>query len=169
MDNHHADALFQIPKGYRTVEDDEDEIPWFILEGLEDEPYFAELDLTATLHFIKNDYAEIDQLLEMEDKKDSRFENISMEELFSSQHNDAFYSEINLRLNEGEKLSFKYDDDGLLVCTTHTDAQIVVSHSLEKHVLCINYYPILAVHPGGHKLYHRIRRHFYWPALAGDC
>ena len=33
----------------------------------------------------------------------------------------------------------------------------------------LNHRPKLAAHPGGRKLYYRIKRNFYWPALAVDC
>ena len=33
----------------------------------------------------------------------------------------------------------------------------------------LNHYPKLAGHPGGRKLYRKIRKHFYWPTLAVDC
>lgn len=69
----------------------------------------------------------------------------------------------------GGKLSFKHDDDGLLVRTVHADTQILVPHSLKKRFLYISLYPVLAGHRGGRNLYHRILRHFYWPALAIDC
>ena len=40
---------------------------------------------------------------------------------------------------------------------------------LKRRVLALNHYPVLAGHPGGRKLYNRIRHDFYWPALAADC
>lgn len=78
-----------------------------------------------------------------------------MEELLASQHNDAFCSENSPGINEGDKLSFKIDDDGLLISTIHADNQIVVPHSLKKRVLYINDYHVLADNPGGRTLYHR--------------
>lgn len=105
----------------------------------------------------------------MKDKKDTRFEKITMEERHASQHNDALCSEISRRLNEGEKSSFKNDDDGLLIRTIYADLQIAVPHTLKKRVIYISHYPVIAGHPGGRQIYYRIRHHFYWPALAADC
>ena len=42
-------------------------------------------------------------------------------------------------------------------------------HALKKRLLWLNHNPTLAGHPGDRKLYARVRRHFYWPALATDC
>ena len=168
-DNQHADALSRLLTASPTVDNDEDEIPSFLLEETNDDLYLETLDLHATVDFIEQDFDEEDHLLAIEKTKEPQFQKITMEELLSSQHNDAFCAEISRRLNGGEKLSFSHDDNGLLVRTTHPEHQIVVPHSLKKRVLYLNHYPVLAGHPGGRKLYHRIRRHFYWPALAVDC
>ena len=92
-----------------------------------------------------------------------------MEEILSAQLHDRLCSDTFIRLNEGEGSAFKIDDNGLLVRTVNPDPQIVVPHSLKKRVLMLNHRPKLAAHPGGRKLYYRIKRHFYRPALALDC
>ena len=101
--------------------------------------------------------------------KDVHFDQITLEEFVNAQLEDRFCADIHRRLNEGEGIAFGVDDNGLLVRTTQRDHQIVVPHSLKKHVLMLNHYPKVAGHPGGRKLYYRIKRHFYWPALAADC
>lgn len=123
-EDHHEDALSRLLTGYPTVEDDEYKIPSFILEEFEDDLDLAELYLTTTIYFIENDYEEVNQILEMEKER------FTMEELLASQHKDAFCSAISHLLNKGEKLSFKNDDDGLLVRTIHADT--VVPYSLKK-------------------------------------
>ena len=146
-ENHHTDAFSRLLSGPPTVEDGEDEIPSFLLEDIEEDPYTGTLDLNTTMDFIENDFAEGDQLLAAEERKDPRVEKITMEELLTSQHNDAFCAEISRRLNGGEKLSFSHDDNGLRVRTIHPEHQIVVPHSQKKRVLYLNHYPVLAGHP----------------------
>ena len=87
-----------------------------------------------------------------------------MDKLISAQLHDAFWSDVCRRLNEGEGLPFELNKDGLLVQTATPDQQIVISHALNKGVLCLNHNPTLAGHTGSRKLYARVRLHFYWPA-----
>ena len=82
---------------------------------------------------------------------------------------DRFCSEIRRRLNGGEVLAFEFDDDGVLIRTAEAGPQIVVPDTLKQRVLYANHYSKLAGHPGGRKLYYRLRRHYYWPAMAVDC
>ena len=120
--------------------------------------------------FLESDYEAIDHVLAVESKKEPlHFEPISMEEITVAQHSDNFCTDIARRLNEGVVLPFSHDENGLLVRAAFQSPQIVVPQELKKRVLFLNHYPSLAGHPGGRKLYHRIRRHFYWPALAIDC
>ena len=65
--------------------------------------------------------------------------------------------------------SFEVNDDGILVRSSDIGVQIVAPHSLKDRILHINHHSLLAGHPGGRKLYHKIRKDFYWPALAIDC
>lgn len=62
--------------------------------------------------------------------------------------------------------SFEIDDDGNLVRSSNKAIQIVILHALVDRILHFSYYLFLAGHLGGCKLYHRIRRDLYWPALA---
>ena len=71
---------------------------------------------------------------------------------------DSFCSEIRRVLNGGV-LAFKFDDDGILIRTAEAGPQIVVTDFLKQRVLYANHYSNLAGHPGGRKLYYRIRRH----------
>ena len=96
------------------------------------------------------------------------FEPISIEELLVAQQQDALCTDIRRKLDAGEAMSFKMNEDGLL-CRIMEHEQIVVPQSLRPRVLHIYHYARLSGHPGGRKLYHAIKRHFYWPALAVDC
>lgn len=40
---------------------------------------------------------------------------------------------------------------------------------LKELTLYMKHYSLLASHPGGWKLYYKIREDFYWPAVAIDC
>ena len=110
------------------------------------------------------DYAPVDETLATleEPSSDGIITPITMEEIRSAQIHDRFCSDTFIRLNEGEGLAFKIDHNGLLVRTVNPDPQIVVPHSLKKRVLMLNHWPKLAAHPGGRKLYCRIKRHFNW-------
>lgn len=66
-------------------------------------------------------------------------------------------------------MPFRLDDHGILIRMAEAGAQIVVPHALKQRILFLNHYPITAGHPGGRKLYYRIRKDFYWPSLAVDC
>ena len=181
-DNHHADALSRLLTGSPTVNDDEnDVIPTFTLTDdtasdtdshmststVTDESSDDDADHSE---FLEPEYSEIDHVLATQPAPQPlNFNQITLEELVVAQHNDAFCAEISRRLNEGVKMPFAEDDNGLLVRTANSDHQIVIPHSLKQRVLTLNHYPLLAGHPGGRKLYQRIKRHFYWPALAVDC
>ena len=120
--------------------------------------------------FIDLQYSEMDRsICELPAPPETTFEPISQDELVVSQLNDQFCSEIRRRLNEGEGIAFEIDENGLLIRVGEHGPQIVVPHSLKQKILHVNHYAKTAGHPGGRKLYQRIRRHFYWPALAVDC
>ena len=179
-DNHNGDALSRLLTATPTnVNGDDDDIPAFLLDACDD-PLNISSSMVSTdpdnssdrfTEFSERDYAPIDNILATLDNpsSDVTFTPITMEELVSAQFHDRFCSDIHRRLNEGEGLSFALDDNGLLVRTVNPDHQIVIPHSLKKRVLMLNHRPKLAAHPGGRKLYYRIKRHFYWPALSVDC
>ena len=58
-----------------------------------------------------------------------------MDELVSAQIHVWFCSDVCRRLNEGDGLPFKLNEDGLLVRTATPDQQIVIPHALKKRVL----------------------------------
>ena len=113
----------------------------------------------------------MDQILVLQEErtKNLHFDQITMDELISAQLHDVFCADVRRRLNEGEGVRFELNKDGLLVRTATPDQQVVITHALKKRVLWLNHNPTLSGHPGGRKLYARVRRHFYWPALATDC
>ena len=117
------------------------------------------------------DYTPVDETLSSlkEPSLDVMITPITMVEILYAQLNHRFRSNTFIRLNEGEGLAFEIDDNGLLVRTVNPDSQIVVTHSHKKRALMLKYRPKQAAHLGGRKLYNRLKRHFYWPALFVDC
>lgn len=53
-DNQHADALLRLLTESPTVEDDEDEIPSFLLEEVQKGLHLETVDLNAAVDFIEN-------------------------------------------------------------------------------------------------------------------
>lgn len=70
MQNHHADSLSRLLTGSPTVDDEEDEIPSFLLENVNYDLYLDTPDPNATMDFIENDFVEDEQLLVFEERKD---------------------------------------------------------------------------------------------------
>ena len=113
----------------------------------------------------------MDQILALQEERTQHvhFDQITMDELISAQLHDVFCADVCRRLNEGNGVPFEIKKEGLLVRTATAVQQIGTPHALKKRVLWLNHNPTLAGHPGGRKLYARVRRHFYWPALTTDC
>lgn len=57
----------------------------------------------------------------------------------------------------GERIVFLHYESGVIVHKTNLEHHIVVPRSLKKRFLHLNHYPAMKGHPGGRKLYHRIR------------
>ena len=72
-------------------------------------------------------------------------------------------------INNGKPVPFADDVNGILVRTALTHPQIVVPHELRARVLRAAHYHKLSAHPGGRKLYQKLRMHFYWPSMAVDA
>lgn len=62
------------------------------------------------------------------------------------------------------------DEKGLLIRTfrIYQTKQVVVSFALQARVLFISHDPLLAVQPGGTKMYETLRRQYYWRNIASD-
>ena len=146
-----------------TRPDDDDDIPSFLLE-----PSSPEGDSSD---FIDVQYSAVDVDIAKQGPAPANvsFQPIQIEELLREQLVDGFCTEICRRLNGGEVLPFDIDDEGLLTRSSGRGNQIVIPQCLKERVLLINHYSLLNGHPGGRKLYHKIRKDFYWPALAVDC
>lgn len=97
------------------------------------------------------------------------FSQVTIEDLISAELHDAFCSELHRKIDGREIPPFLTDNNGLLVLTANTNAQIVIPHSRKQLMLAFSHYPLLVGHPSGSKLYFRLKQHFYWPTLAMDC
>ena len=169
--NTQADALSRLNTSAETIlSDDNDDIPVFLLDLVNIE--LEENRDPDSVDFLDVQYAEQDELYAAMDDAASpevHFEPITREELLQAQLRDEFCASIRRKLNEGGEMSFEINDDGILVRSGDKGEQIVVPHSLKQRILYINHHTLLAGHPGGRKLYYKIRKDFYWPALAVDC
>ena len=156
---------------------DDDDIPSFRLTDPRPAHNSDPEDTTAPpdaepIDFLELEYDDDDHLLlaqEPPEPTEPVYTPITTEELLTNQLHDAFCSETRRRLERGVAIPFKIDDNGLLVRTVQDPPQVVVPHNLKKKVLHINHHTLLAGHPGGKKLYHRIRKDYYWPSLTVDC
>ena len=169
--NTQADALSRLTTTAETILDDEDDIPAFMSDMLNSELEHDKKD-GHEHEFMDVQYKEVDELFSTLDEPapaDSTFQPISIEELLKAQLTDAFSVDVRRRLNKAEVNAFDLDDNGILVRTSDKGNQIVAPQSLKDRILHINHYPKLAGHPGGRKMYYKIRKDFYWPALAVDC
>ena len=176
-ENHFADAMSRLHTNGETEVGDDDDIPSFRLtdprpahnsdpEDTTDPPDAEPID------FLELEYDDDDHLLlaqEPPEPTEPVYTPITTEELLTNQLHDAFCSETRRRLERGVAIPFKIDDNGLLVRTVQDPPQVVVPHNLKKKVLHINHHTLLAGHPGGKKLYHRIRKDYYCPSLTVDC
>lgn len=94
------------------------------------------------------------------------FDPVSIEEVLDVKLNDKFYAELCPSVKNGERLSFGFYKNGILLLTMHNANEIVVPHSVKELILYINHYQKLA--GGSHKIYHRIRKDFYWQTIVVD-
>lgn len=123
--------------------------------------------------FIVDNYDKLDRLLaaEQEQPRDLHFSQITLIELISAQMEDAFCSEIHIKidgLGAGESPLFRTDDNGLFVRTTNRNTKVFVPHSGKPRVLDLSHYLVFASHHGRLNLYYRTKQDFLRPALAAD-
>lgn len=116
-----------------------------------------------------NEFNGVFHELAKKEAKGHRMEQMSIEGLLESQHNDAFFAEISRPLNHLEQLSFYHNENELLVQKIHPEHDIVVRPLLKKLILYFSHHPLLSVHPSGRRLFHRIRCHVYYLALEVNC
>ena len=161
--NTQADALSRLKSsGHTTVEVDYD-LPCFLLEGNNAEHSDGD--------FLEELSEEFDSLLATQEYRISEelLVPIEREELLRAQLEDDFCSKIRSRLNEGERLPFSVNEEGILIRVVHAYPQIVAPLCLRSRILYMGHHALLAGHPGGRKLYYTLSRDYYWPSMAVDA
>ena len=165
-----ADSLSRLLTEAGTEYDpEEDTIPIMLLLNESDEDT---ADNGKEFDFIEIDYVEDDFALATEDasnRPSDTYEPITWEELIREQASDELCTRLRQRLTAGEDIPFVEDPRGVLIRTSTRVPQIVVPQSLRARLLHASHYARMAGHPGGRKLYYKLRRHFYWPAMALDA
>lgn len=95
---------------------------------------------------------------------------IRIETFVEEQARDEFCKDILLRLEKEDVKAYSVNQKGLLVRVSPVDRseQIVVPLVLLQKVLHLSHYPRMMGHPGGTRMYHTLRRAYYWPSMAVD-
>lgn len=63
----------------------------------------------------------------------------------------------------------QFDNNGLFLGKTDKGIQIATPCSMNESIWYDNYCFLMAAHPGGRKLYYKIRKDFYQPELLVNC
>ena len=170
--NTQADALSRLRTDAEVEYDPDDvDIPVYSVDIDE------ENDDSDVVDFLNYDYAEGDLALLEQAGDDpvcavpdeAPLEPLSAEDIINAQAEDEFCQSVRRDMNAGRPVPFSDDPNGILVRTALRHPQIVAPHVLRARILHATHYHKLAAHPGGRKLYQRLRRHFYWPAMAMDA
>jgi len=90
--------------------------------------------------------------------------------LATAQQADNFCQKVQRDLNTTEASRFYANGDGILCRQGHQQEvqKVVVSQSLTKDILQREHSSPLGAHPGGTRMYHTLRRRYYWPSLVAD-
>ena len=142
-----------------TVDAHEDDIPCLPLE--------VDEEFDPLLHSEEPDPAPIDELFATQHEEP--VSPVTLEEMVLHQRSDPFCVRMNARLEEGERVPFIVNADGILVRTASEYSQMVLPESLKDRVLHLSHHVKASAHPGGRRLYQTLRRLYYWPSMALDC
>ena len=82
------------------------------------------------------------------------------EQIIAAQRNDQGIAQIKRRLEDGEDLCFKQDQDGVIWFKN----RLVVPKDLElrKQILVEAHLSRFSIHPGSSKMYQDLRQRFWW-------
>ncbi|MEM9260935.1 MAG: integrase zinc binding domain-containing protein, partial [Bacteroidota bacterium] len=137
------------------------------LSGDDSEIYYADEEDLGDLADAQAD--ELYATLPEPTPEDPSFEPVTVEEMLAAQWHDDFCTLIRQDLNTDLRKPFYEDDNGLLCRHSNYGVQVVVPANLRAKILYVNHYSRQSGHPGGKKMYEKLRRHFYWPSIATDC
>ena len=166
--NAQADALSRLRTLGETTVPIDDDIPSFFLEEV---GKTVREDLIDDAYLLNNDLEVSDAQLLLTEETPREYDAlpISEDELLQEQTSDNFCKKQKAAVRNGVNVNFVIGKNGILYRVTNGDPQIVVPLPLRDRVLRLSHYAKLAGHPGGRRLYHTLRRSFYWPTMAADC
>ena len=96
---------------------------------------------------------------------------LTIEEIAEEQRVDDFCQTVLARKSESKDSAFFEDYHGVLKRRHPFDPeveQVVVPRTLRARLLRLCHNPAIAGHPGQNRMYHALRREYYWPHLAAD-
>ncbi len=180
--NHHADAMSRLATLSPANTESEDDEPLLWIEDAIDGPIPSKLrfKLSTSDHLcLDTDEEDLGDIADANADEtyatlpepthdDPIFSPVTAEEMITAQWSDAFCVAIRQDLMASTRGPFFTDDDDVVCRKSPFGSQIVVPAALRAKVLHIYHYSRMAGHPGGKKMYHMIRRHFYWPSLSVD-
>ena len=171
--NTQADALSRLRTNAEVQFDaDESDIPVYAVvdsDDEEDDPEDIEILDFEEDEFVEHDLAMLEACAVETEPPADTITAVTAEEIVQGQLVDEFCLSVRRRINAGDRVAFVEDKNGILVRTTTRHPQIVVPHALRVRVLHSSHFGKFSGHPGGRKLYARLRRHFYWPSMAVDA
>lgn len=175
-----ADAISRLPTFGESTFKPDLEIPCFSVEAPAED---VKQNRDANVLLNGCDVQEYDSDHDEEDFIDERFpyevlavseevelSPIRLETFVQEQTKDDFCNGILSKLESEDSVIYKVNDKGLLVRVSPVDKseQIVVPLTLRQKVLHLSHFPRMMGHPGGTRMYHTLRRAYYWPSMAVD-
>lgn len=97
--------------------------------------------------FDGGDISGFDVILATTSIDETVYEPVTMEELRREQLHDRFCVNVRHRLNEGEDVAFRINDEGVLTKTSAPYPQTVVPGTLKSRILHMSHYAKTAGHP----------------------
>ena len=96
---------------------------------------------------------------------------LKIEEIAEEQRVYEFCQTVLTRQSDSKDSAFFEDHHGVLNRRNPFDPdieQVVVPRTLRARLLRLCHNPAIAGHPGQNRMYHALRREYYWPHLAAD-
>ena len=96
---------------------------------------------------------------------------LTIEERLEEQKEDEFCQEARARIANNPECQYFEDHHGLICRRAQKEyaGQIILPKTLRRQAFHLAYYPRLAGHPGGPRMYQTLRRTFYWPSMGLDA
>lgn len=81
---------------------------------------------------------------------------MTLTEVVEEQGNETYCADIPSSLNEGEELTFREDDQGVLIRAVEENEQIIMPEKLQRRILHISHNDKTAGQAGGRKMYYTL-------------